>query len=370
MNVHFKDVHDAKLSARVGLAIADGDIHPRPKTPKSLYPYLSQRFQEHMATFGMIPRHQYQAGPAYPKGNPDASRRDSYPPNGLPPGSCLDFMRSQHLDANNVELGILNAITPAPGAAQNLDLSAALSRALNEWQVAEWTEPEPRLKASIVVPYEDGPAAAAEIEHWAGNPHFVQVLLMSRTAEPLGQRRYWPIYEAAARNNLPIGIHAFGYGGFPVTGSGWPSYYIEEMSGHSQCCQAVLASMVLEGVFERFPTLKVVLIEAGFAWLPPLAWRLDQHAHKLKAELPHLKRQPSEIIREHVWLTTQPMEEPDVRRRHLADVCGWIGWDRLIFATDYPHWDFDDPAEALPIRIDEANRRALFRENARAVYGV
>ena len=56
MNVHLKDVHDAKLTARVGLAIADGDIHPRPKTPKSLYPYLSQRFQEHMATFGMIPR--------------------------------------------------------------------------------------------------------------------------------------------------------------------------------------------------------------------------------------------------------------------------------------------------------------------------
>jgi uncharacterized protein len=368
MNVHVQDVRAAKQESRVGLAIADGDIHPRPKTPRDFDPYLSQRWREHFATYGMIPRHQYQAGPAYPKGNPDASRRDAYPPGGRP-GSDLEFMRQQLLDPCNIELGVLNAITPAPGAAQNQGLAVALSRALNEWQVAEWTEKESRLKASIVVPYEDGASAAKEIDHWGGNPHFVQILMMSRTAEPMGQRRYWPIFEAAVRNNLPIGIHAFGYGGYPVTGSGWPSYYIEEMSGHSQCCQALLASMILDGVFEEFPTLKVVLIESGFAWLPPMAWRLDNHAHKLKSELAHLGKQPSEYIRSNVWLTTQPMEEPD-RRRHLADVCDWIGWDKLIFATDYPHWDYDDPSEALPIRIDDDKRRAFFRENARMVYGV
>ncbi len=153
--------------------------------------------------------------------------------------------------------------------------------------------------------------------------------------------------------NLPLAIHAFGYGGNPITSGGWPSFYIEEMSGHSQCCQALLASIVLEGVFERFPTFKMILVEAGFAWLPALAWRLDKHWEKLRSEIPHLKRPPSEVIREHVWLTTQPMEEPD-NRRHLMDTWDWIGHDRLIFATDYPHWDYDDPAEALPIRLDDA----------------
>ena len=68
--------------------------------------------------------------------------------------------------------------------------------------------------------------------------------------EPLGQRRYWPIYEAAEEAGLPVGVHAFGFGGNPITASGWPSYYIEEMVGHSQCQQTVLASLVLEGVFE------------------------------------------------------------------------------------------------------------------------
>ena len=120
------------------------------------------------------------------------------------------------------------------------------------------------------------------IEARAGDPNFAQVLLLTRTAEPLGQRRYWPIYEAAGAAGLPVGIHAFGYGGRPMTAGGWPSYYIEEMVGHAQCQQAVLTSLVFEGVFERFPKLKVVLVEAGFAWAPALAWRMDGSSRKLR----------------------------------------------------------------------------------------
>jgi hypothetical protein len=145
-----------------------------------------------------------------------------------------------------------------------------------------------------VVANEDGPAAAAEIRKRAGDKNFVQVLLLSRNVEPLGQRRYWPIYEAAEEAGLPIGIHAFGFGGNPITASGWPSYYIEEMVGHSQCQQTALASMVLEGVFERHPKLKMVMIEAGFGWAPSLSWRLDKSWQRMRSEVPHLKRPPSE----------------------------------------------------------------------------
>jgi predicted TIM-barrel fold metal-dependent hydrolase len=277
-------------------------------------------------------------------------------------------MRAQHLDPNGVELGILNPLRSAQGM-QNADLANAYCRAVNDWQVAEWTSREPRLKASVVVHYEDGAAAAAEIERRAGDRNFAQVLLLSRTAEPLGQRRYWPIFEAAAEAGLPVGIHAFGYGGYPMTGSGWPSYYIEEMVGHAACSQSQLTSLVFEGVLDRFPRLKVILIEAGFAWLPALVWRLDKLFERMRDEVPHLRRRPSESVREQVWLTTQPVEEPEPRK-NLLDTIGWIGWDRLLFATDYPHWDFDDPARALPLPFTDAQRRALFLENAKAVYGI
>jgi predicted TIM-barrel fold metal-dependent hydrolase len=366
MNVQLRSDPAAPVVSRV--AIADCDIHPAARGAADLHPWLSQSVREQLATFGARRRLGMQAGPAYPKSQPNASRRDAWPPEGGRQGSSLSFMQAQHLDPNNVVLGVLNPLNSGQGLA-NPELSAALCHAVNEWQVAEWTSKDRRLKASVVVPYEYPESAAAEIRHWAGHADFVQVLFLSRTAEPLGNRRYWPIYAAAAEAGLPVSVHAFGYGGAPITSSGWPSYYIEEMTGHAQSCQAGLTSMVVEGIFEHFPQLRVVMVEAGFAWAPALAWRLDKTWRTLRAETPHLKQAPSEYMRRHVWWTTQPMEEPEPRQ-HLLDTIGWMGWDRLLFATDYPHWDFDDPAHALPLRTTEEQRRAFFLGNARALYRV
>jgi uncharacterized protein len=90
---------------------------------------------------------------------------------------------------------------------------------------------------------------------------------------------------------------------------------------------------------------------------------------KLRKETPHLKLLPSEYMRRNVWFTTQPIEEPEPRE-HLAEAIDWLGWDRVLFATDYRHWDFDDPSHALPIRMTDAQRRAVYLDNAKAVYGV
>ncbi|MBV9249055.1 MAG: amidohydrolase [Acetobacteraceae bacterium] len=350
------------------LATADCDIHPQRRNDRDLYPYLEQRWIEHLKMFGARPRQAYQAGPAYPKGQPNAARRDAWPPDGGKPGSSLPFLQKQLLEANNCVLGILNATGDNGQSYQNREFGAAVCHAMNEWLVHEWLAPEPRLKGSIVVPYEDADAAAKEIERYAADSRFVQVLMLNRTSEPPGQKRYWKVYEAAAAANLPVGVHAFGFGGYPVSGSGWPSFYIEDMVGHAQACQAFLTSMVLEGVFERLPSLRLVLIESGFGWLPPLAWRLDKLWKTLRAETPRLKRLPSEYLHRHVWLTTQPMEEP-ATRAHVLDTIDWIGWDRLLFATDYPHWDYDDPAQALPLPIPEQKRRDFFLNNAMALYG-
>jgi uncharacterized protein len=369
MNIHATPKVEAKPSGRTRFPVADCDLHPVPKTLQHLYPYLEKRWQEYLENFGVRRRQGPYQGPVYPKGQPDAARRDAWPPEGGRPGSSLAFMREQHLDANNVELGVLTVINPHGGNYQNPEQSLAMCRAVNDWQVAEWIKKDHRLKGSILVAYEHGPAAVPEIERLAGDPNFVQVFLLSRTAQPLGNRCYWPIYEAAERANLPVGIHAFGNSGYPITSSGWPSYYVEEMSGHAQSCQSQVTSMVLEGVFARFPKLRVVFIESGFGWLPSLAWRLDKHWKTLKIENPALKRLPSEYIRDHIWVTTQPMEEPE-RPRHLLDLIDWIGWDKVLYASDYPHWDFDDPARVLPGGATDEQRRALFLGNALELYGL
>ena len=349
------------------LGIIDSDVHTTVRTIGELKPFLSDRWWRYLQRYGARPKHGFAEGDPYPKAAPRAARRDAWGPDGAYPGSDLDFMRRHYLDACNIDYGIMAPLHPTGQADRNLDFSVALSAAMNDWQRERWTDREPRLKASIVVPYEDPPAAVAEIERCADDVAFAQILMLARTFEPLGAKKYWPIFQKAAEVGLPIGVHVFGYSGFPPTGAGWPSYYIEEMTGHSGACQAGVVSLAMQGVFERFPELKVVMIEGGFAWLAPLGWRLDKHWADHRDEVPEVVRPPSETLKEHLWISTQPMEEPE-RTKQLLDVMSWIGFDRLLIATDYPHWDFDDPAFALPRSLTSEQRKAIASGNARNVY--
>ena len=348
------------------LAIIDGDVHTAPSNVSELAPFLEKRWLEHLQTYGSRKRHGSHYEP-YPKAAPRAMRRDAWPDDGGTPGSDLALVRKQHLDHYGVEVGIMGPLGLTGHGEINPDLSAAMATAINGWQREVMAVPEPRLTASIVVPFEDAAASVKEIERCGADRHYAQVFMLTRTMEPLGTRRYWPIYEAAQAFDLPVGIHVFGAGGHPYTGTGWPSYYVEEGAGHSTSCQTAVTSLVMEGVFERFPKLKVVLIEGGFGWMPALSWRLDRLYDRMRDEVPHLRRRPSEVIRQHIWVTTQPMEEPDARA-HLTDTMEWIGWDRLLFASDYPHWDFDDPFRAFPANIGDERKHQILTSNGQTVY--
>ncbi len=305
---------------------------------------------------------------AYPLYAPNTSRRDAWPPGGGLPGSDLDFMRAQHLDPNGISLGVLLPLFGA-SSSRNHELSAAMCSAINDWQLDEFVSKDARLRGSIQIPHEDAPAAVAEIERHAGNPGFVQIQLGSSTSEPIGRRRYWPIFEAAQRVGLPIGMHVGGSSGHPRTGGGWASFYGEAHYDLIHGMQAQVASMVLEGVFARWPAVQVALVEGGFAWGPPLAWRLDRLWARMRDEVPHCPRPPSEYMRENLYFTTQPMEEPEVPEDVLLTF-EQIGWERVLFATDYPHWDFDDPKYAFKVQLPEERRRMLFHENAAKLYGL
>jgi hypothetical protein len=135
MNMQFRSGADQASSAGDKTAIADCDIHPARKGPRDLYPYLAKRWHEHLETSGTHPYQGMMEGPPYPKAQPNASRRDAYPPEGGPQGSSLSFMQAQHLDPNNVALGVLCPLQTGQGI-RNQDLSAALATAVNEWQIA------------------------------------------------------------------------------------------------------------------------------------------------------------------------------------------------------------------------------------------
>jgi len=354
-------------SARLGLI--DCDIHPMLPSRQALYPYLAQRWRDYLESYGPSARQPFVDSPTYPKWTPALSRRDSWPPTGGPPGSDLAFMRAQHLDPLDVEIGILQVLFPSAKDQRNLDLGAAMASALNDWQVAEWTEPEPRLRASVAVACDDAESAVAEIRRCAGKRDFVSVFMTPRMIEPMGRRRYWPIYAAAQDAGLPIGLHTGGNNGHSITAGGPASFYLEDQHGNAMTMQSALSSLVFEGVFDMFPALHFIMIEGGFGWAPSCVWRMDKHWARMRDEVPHVKRPPSEYVRECVWFATQPVEEPE-RRTDLLELCEWVGWDRIVFASDYPHWDMDDPRHAFKAPLSKSQQRAVFADNARAAYGL
>jgi predicted TIM-barrel fold metal-dependent hydrolase len=134
---------------------------------------------------------------------------------------------------------------------------------------------------------------------------------------------------------------------------------------HAAMCQ--LASLICNGVLDRFYALRVVVLETGFTWAPHFLSRLDQHYRQLRSEVPWLKRKPSESFREQVRLGTQPLEDLDARRfEQVIDMIG--SEDVLMFASDYPHWDADSPRLGLPRGLSETTRERILSKNARATY--
>ncbi|MGI8549739.1 MAG: amidohydrolase family protein, partial [Dehalococcoidia bacterium] len=147
------------MVVKLGQAVIDCDIHNVVPSPQALFPYLSDYWREYVNESSF-------RGPtdtAYPKGAPTSARPGTKPANGGPPGSSLDLVRKQVLDAWGVEYGILNC-DYALESLHNPDTAATMASAINDWQIAEWLGPEPRLRASIVVPSRQPEMAAREID--------------------------------------------------------------------------------------------------------------------------------------------------------------------------------------------------------------
>ncbi|MGI8690165.1 MAG: amidohydrolase family protein, partial [Thermomicrobiales bacterium] len=223
---------------------------------------------------------------------------------------------------------------------------------------------------SILVAPQDPAQAVAEIDRLAEHPGMVQVLMGSASESPLGRRQYHPIYEACARHHLPLAVHLGGEGAGmspPSTAVGHPSTCFEWYGAIPQNYMAHIGSMVTEGVFEKYPTLKVVLCEGGIFWLPHIMWRFDKNWKAQRAETPWVKEPPSAYILRHFYSTTYPLEMAEAAQ--VGQVLEMVKAERtLLFSSNYPSWLYGDPF-AMIAAIPEAIRRRVLVENALALYG-
>ncbi len=354
----------AEATATHAVTLVDCDVHAQATEPM-LAKYLSPPARRLLERFG---RRTPRVTEWYPRARNAGMRVDAWP--GKPGhiwGSDPETTRTQLLDEFGVDYALLEVLSGAD-CYDHPDFAAEWNSAVNQWQVDEWLSFDSRFRGTIAVPHEYPSLAVAEIERRAGDERFVAVLLPASAAEQLGAPKYWPIYEAATACGRPVAFHTGGY--VDHRGAGYPSFYLEYHVGNGIVMQSQLASMVTGGMFETIPGLRVVLTECGVAWAAALAWSLDAAWEVIGDACSRLERRPSEYIREHVWFTTQPIEEPDDPQHLVWAIEQARLGDRLLFATDYPHWDFDSPKQALPRALRASLRRAILCENALDLYGL
>jgi uncharacterized protein len=347
------------MPPRSSYRIIDVDIHHQYPSPTALTPYLEDP--------GVI---KYYGGGGL--GTPNlrgAFRQDSYPPTGGQPGSDPHFLVENHFERYAIEYGVLNHFVP--GGTYSSDVAADIARACNDWTIEEWFPVDDRFLGSITVSGADPDRAADEIRRLGSHPRMVQVTTVSVPCL-LGNRFLHPIYEACSEFGLPFNFHVGGADAGATNPSysvGRPTTFVEHHTGFTIPAQHHTISLVCEGVFVKYPNLRVVFNEFGVAWLPFVMWRLDMEYRAGREEVPWLSRLPSEYIRDHVRFSTQPLEVP-ADPKDLVTLLSLVDGDRmLMFASDYPHWDFDSPDHALR-GFPEEWKQKLFWDNAWEFYAL
>ncbi len=339
----------------------DCDVHANVPGMAALLPYLDEQWRDSVLDRGLNSLESIN----YPPNAPLTARADWRGKAGEPANS-LDMLRSHALDRWNIDVAICNCLYGVQLLFSE-DMAAAFAKAVNDWIARQWLDRDPRLRASIVVPMQNTDYAVAEIERCAPDRRFVQVLVLAMGEAPLGRRQHWPVFEAAVRHGLPVGIHAGSSYRHPVTSLGWPSWYVEDYCAQAQGFQAQVASLVCEGVFAKYPELKVVLLESGVTWLPAFLWRLSKFWRGVRAEVPWVDRAPYEIVRDHVRLTIQPFDGPREPEAVARLIDHLQSDEMLLFSSDFPHWQFDGD-DIMPAGIPEKLHAKIRRDNALATY--
>jgi predicted TIM-barrel fold metal-dependent hydrolase len=254
-------------------------------------------------------------------------------------------------------------------AVKETHVAVDVARAYNDW-LAEFCATNPRrLKGVALVALQDVDAAIREARRAVEELGHVGIMMPTNVRDQdIGKRQFWPFYEEVERLGVGLALH----GGITAA---------ERMHGRFDTfiavhtvafpfeCMAALTGLIFAGVPEMFPRLRIAVLEGSCGWLPFLMDRMDEEFEKRGArEAPLLKGKPSEYLRGDRFYYSFELEEST-----LPYVLERVGVEKLLFASDYPHWDSEWPNAVRTFLerddVSDAQKRQILGENPQRFYG-
>jgi predicted TIM-barrel fold metal-dependent hydrolase len=286
----------------------------------------------------------------------------------------VDTSDGRHRDLSLIDRAMhamsidIQVVFPQPmleiGLHPSPEIATELVFAYNRWFCDRILRHGPKIRALIALPFHDPAACVRTVEEFANKPGVIGFLVTSQRNEAVHSRAYMSLYRMLEERGLPIGFHAGP--DFAIAKSANRFVSVHALS-FVTCNLIHMTNWVINGLPERFPELKVIWIESGLAWIPFLMQRLDHEYLMRQSDAPLLKRLPSAYMRE-MYYTSQPIEATDMNLLE-ATFRAINAETQLLWASDWPHWDFDTPGRmaSLPF-ITEPMLRNILGENARGLF--
>lgn len=348
-----------------GMNVVDVDVHINDR-PQALLPYCELPWRKTLEHLAKLPQ-RYLDIPSYaPSINPWPSFPQGTGARRMQVNSA-DQLRKD-LDQLGVNVGLLfpdHLLLLA--TLKRSEYAVAVARAYNRWLVEEWLSGDLGLKGAIIVPPQDPAAAAVEIRGYAAQRHVAAIFLPTSCVEPLyGSRFYDPIFEAAQETGLPLFFHSVTmvHPNFPFNLHGFETSFGAHVVAHPFSLVANLVSLVETGVVARFPGLRFAFSEGGVGWVPWIMLRLDKEYSERRRDVPFLRDRPSIYIKQMMFFASQPVEEPENMSKLATLIDLFDGDHSVMFASDWPHHDFDHPTKLMQVPLSPDARRRVMGGNA------
>jgi predicted TIM-barrel fold metal-dependent hydrolase len=292
--------------------------------------------------------------------------------NALNNGGMDPHGRLKHMEIEGIDVAVVYpTLGLGVGGLEDAGFAAAFCRAYNDW-VAQYCRAAPsRLKGVALVALQDVAAAVQEVRRCIEQLGMVGVMLPSNVqGHNLSQHAFDPLFAAVEALGVPIGIHtSTGMHAHACGAERFEIFALAHATSFPFEAMLALASFVCEGIWERFPRLKVVFLEASIGWVPWWLERLDEHFELRGHDMPEMTMPASAYVQaRECYFSCDPDE------KGIPLVVQAVGEDRILYASDYPHWDARFPDSVRLIRqredLSETAKQKILGANAAHLYGL